>query len=230
MEGQEKLRSASALIVGAGGLGCPAALYLAASGIGRLMLADGDTVDLTNLQRQILYRSGSVGTPKVEAARTALREVNPEVTVIPLQKRMAADDLSRAVSEADIVLDCSDNFATRHAVNRACFLNRKPLVSGAAMRFDAQLMVFDLAKPDSPCYSCLFPEAGEFEEVQCSTLGVLAPLTGVVGAMQAMEALKLLAGIGAPPSGRLMVIDAKRSEWRTMKIAKDPACPVCAKP
>ena len=230
MEGQEKLRSASALIVGAGGLGCPAALYLAASGIGRLLLADGDTVDLTNLQRQILYRRGSVGTPKVEAARTALREVNPEVSVIPLQKRMDAEDLSRAVDEADIVLDCSDNFATRHAVNRACFLYRKPLVSGAAMRFDAQLMVFDLAKADSPCYSCLFPEAGEFEEVQCSTMGVLAPLTGVVGAMQAMEALKLLAGIGEPLSGRLMVIDAKRSEWRTMRIAKDPACRVCAKP
>lgn len=228
MEGQEKLRSASALIVGAGGLGCPAALYLAASGIGRLLLADGDTVDLTNLQRQILYRRASVGTPKVEAARTALHEVNPDVVLVPLQQRVS--EFGTLVAEVDIVLDCSDNFATRHAVNRACFLNRKPLVSGAAMRFDAQLMVFDLAKPDSPCYSCLFPEAGEFEEVQCSTMGVLAPLTGVVGAMQAMEALKLLAGIGAPLSGRLMVIDAKSSEWRTMKIAKDPACPVCAKP
>ena len=228
MEGQEKLRAAGALIVGAGGLGCPAALYLAASGIGRLMLADGDMVDLTNLQRQILYRSDSVGTPKVEAARSALQAVNPDVAVVPLRQRLSEFDA--LVAQVDIVLDCSDNFATRHAVNRACFLNRKPLVSGAAMRFDAQVMVFDLAKPDSPCYSCLFPEAGEFEEVQCSTMGVLAPLTGVVGAMQAMAALKLLAGIGEPLAGRLMVIDAKSSEWRTMKVAKDPSCPVCGSP
>ncbi len=228
MEGQEKLRAASALILGAGGLGCPAALYLAASGIGRLTLADGDSVDLTNLQRQILYRTDSIGTPKVEAARKALREVNPDVAVVPLQKRVS--EFGDLVRQADIVLDCSDNFATRHALNRACVAHRKPLVSGAAMRFDAQLMVFDLSQPDSPCYSCLFPEAGEFEEVQCSTMGVLAPLTGVVGAMQAMEAIKLLAGIGEPLSGRLMVIDAKSAEWRTMKVVKDPSCTVCNNP
>jgi adenylyltransferase/sulfurtransferase len=227
VEGQEKLRAASALILGAGGLGCPAALYLAASGIGRLTLADGDSVDLTNLQRQILYRTDSIGTPKVEAARKALREVNPDVAVVPLQKRVS--EFGDLVRQADIVLDCSDNFATRHALNRACVAHRKPLVSGAAMRFDAQLMVFDLSQPDSPCYSCLFPEAGEFEEVQCSTMGVLAPLTGVVGAMQAMEAIKLLAGIGEPLSGRLMVIDAKSAEWRTMKVVKDPSCTVCSK-
>jgi molybdopterin-synthase adenylyltransferase len=230
VEGQEKLRAASALILGAGGLGCPAALYLAASGIGRLTLADGDKVDLTNLQRQILYRTDSVGAPKVEAARKALREVNPDVTVVPLQKRMGAEDLSGLVSKVDIVLDCSDNFATRHALNKACVLNRKPLVSGAAMRFDAQVTVFDLSRPDSPCYSCLFPEQAEFEEVQCSTMGVLAPLTGIVGAMQAMEAIKLLAGIGEPLAGRLMVIDAKTSQWRTMKVTKDPSCAVCSKP
>jgi molybdopterin/thiamine biosynthesis adenylyltransferase len=228
VEGQEKLRAASALILGAGGLGCPAALYLAASGIGRLTLADGDSVDLTNLQRQILYRTDSIGTPKVEAARKALREVNPDVAVVPLQKRVS--EFGDLVRQADIVLDCSDNFATRHALNRACVAQRKPLVSGAAMRFDAQLMVFDLSQPDSPCYSCLFPEAGEFEEVQCSTMGVLAPLTGVVGAMQAMEAIKLLAGIGEPLSGRLMVIDAKSAEWRTMKVVKDPSCTVCNNP
>jgi adenylyltransferase/sulfurtransferase len=228
VEGQEKLRAASALILGAGGLGCPAALYLAASGIGRLTLADGDSVDLTNLQRQILYRTDSIGTPKVEAARKALREVNPDVAVVPLQKRVS--EFGDLVRQADIVLDCSDNFATRHALNRACVAHRKPLVSGAAMRFDAQLMVFDLSQPDSPCYSCLFPEAGEFEEVQCSTMGVLAPLTGVVGAMQAMEAIKLLAGIGEPLSGRLMVIDAKSAEWRTMKVVKDPSCTVCNNP
>jgi adenylyltransferase/sulfurtransferase len=227
VEGQEKLRAASALIVGAGGLGCPAALYLAASGIGRLTLADGDTVDLTNLQRQILYRADSVGTPKVDAARRALQQVNPEVAVVALQKRVSEFD--EWVAEADVVLDCSDNFATRHALNSACVRYRKSLVSGAAMRFDAQVMVFDLSQPGSPCYSCLFPEEGEFEEVQCSTMGVLAPLTGVVGAMQAMEAIKLLAGIGEPLSGRLMVIDAKASEWRTMKVAKDPSCAVCSK-
>ena len=168
--------------------------------------------------------------PKVEAARKALREVNPDVTVVPLQKRIGAEDFSGLVSKADIVLDCSDNFATRHALNKACFLNRKPLVSGAAMRFDAQVTVFDLSRPDSPCYSCLFPEQAEFEEVQCSTMGVLAPLTGIVGAMQAMEAIKLLAGIGEPLCGRLMVIDAKSSQWRTLKVVKDPACAVCGTP
>jgi molybdopterin/thiamine biosynthesis adenylyltransferase len=228
VEGQEKLRAASALILGAGGLGCPAALYLAASGIGRLTLADGDTVDLTNLQRQILYRAESVGMPKVDVARKVLHEANPDVAVIALQERVS--EFGELVARADIVLDCSDNFATRHALNRACVLHRKPLVSGAAMRFDAQVMVFDLSRPDSPCYSCLFPEDGEFEEVQCSTMGVLAPLTGVVGAMQAMEAIKLLAGVGEPLSGRLMAIDAKSSEWRMMKVAKDAACRVCGKP
>lgn len=228
MEGQEKLRAASALIVGAGGLGCPAALYLAASGIGRLTLADGDKVDLTNLQRQILYRAASVGRPKVAAAKEALDEVNPEVNVVPLQQRVV--EFAALVAQADVVLDCSDNFATRHALNRACVAASKPLVSGAAMRFDAQLMVFDLSRKESPCYSCLFPEQAEFEEVQCSTMGVLAPLTGVVGAMQAMEAIKLIVGIGEPLAARLMVIDAKNGDWRSVKVAKDPACSVCSKP
>jgi molybdopterin-synthase adenylyltransferase len=230
VEGQERLRSAAALIVGAGGLGCPAALYLAASGIGRLAIADGDKVDLTNLQRQILYRSDSIGSPKVDAARSALQAVNPEVAVIALQKRMGAEDFSELVGKADVVLDCSDNFATRHALNRACVLHGKPLVSGAAVRFDAQLMVFDLAKADSPCYSCLFPEEAEVEEVQCSTMGVLAPLTGMVGAAQAAEAIKLLTGVGQPLAGRLVLIDAKSGEWRSVKIARDPACRVCAQP
>ena len=166
--------------------------------------------------------------PKVEAARRTLAAVNPEVTVVPLQQRLS--EFSDLVAQADVVLDCSDNFATRHALNRACVVNRKPLVSGAAMRFDAQLMVFDLRKPESPCYSCLFPEEAEFEEVQCSTMGVLAPLTGVVGAMQAMEAIKLLVGIGEPLAARLMVIDAKNGDWRSVKVAKDPSCTVCSKP
>jgi molybdopterin-synthase adenylyltransferase len=150
------------------------------------------------------------------------------VTILPLQKRVS--EFGDLVAQADVVLDCSDNFATRHALNRACVRHKKPLVSGAAMRFDAQVTVFDLAQPGSPCYSCLFPEEGEFEEVQCSTMGVLAPLTGIVGATQAMEAIKLLTGVGEPLTGRLMVIDAKTSEWRTMKVAKDPSCRVCGKP
>jgi molybdopterin/thiamine biosynthesis adenylyltransferase len=211
------------LIVGAGGLGCPAALYLAAAGIGRLTLADSDKVDLTNLQRQILYRTDNVGAVKVDAARSALHAINPDVSVVSVHKRL--EDFT-AVAGADIVLDCTDNFATRHAINRACVKHRKPLVSGAAIRFDAQLMVFDLRKADSPCYSCIFPEDAQVEEVQCSTMGVLAPLTGAIGAMQAMAAIKLLADVGVSPG--LQVFDAKDSEWRTMRVKKDPGCKVCS--
>ena len=215
-------------MVGAGGLGCPAALYLAASGIGRLTLADPDTVDLTNLQRQILYRADSVGTPKVEAARTALSALNPEVEVVPLMQRLDAKSLRPLVEKSDVVLDCSDNFATRHALNLACVNARKPLVSGAAIRFDAQVTVFDLRNADAPCYSCLYPEDGEVEEVQCSTMGVFAPLTGVAGALQAMEAVKLLTGAGETLSGRLLLLDAKQSEWRTIRVKRDAACAICS--
>ena len=182
-------------------------------------------VDLTNLQRQILYRTDSVGAPKTEAARKTLHAVNPEIEIVPLQERI--EDFSRLVKQSDVVLDCTDNFATRKAVNRACVQQRKALVSGAAIRFDAQLTVFDLRKPDSPCYACLFPEDGEVEEVQCSQMGVFAPLTGAIGAMQAMEAIKLIAGIGESLSGRLQVFDAKSAEWRSVKVKKDPACGVC---
>jgi molybdopterin/thiamine biosynthesis adenylyltransferase len=206
-------------------LGCPAALYLAAAGIGRLTLADSDKVDLTNLQRQILYRSESVGAAKVDAARSALNAVNPDVAIVAVHKRLEDFTL---VASADVVLDCTDNFATRHAINRACVRHSKPLVSGAAIRFDAQLMVFDLRKPGSACYACLFPEDAQVEEVQCSTMGVFAPLTGVIGAMQAMEALKLTAGIGESLDGRLMILDAKNAEWRTVRVKKDPGCGVCA--
>ena len=227
IEGQERLRAGSALIVGAGGLGCPAALYLAASGVGRLTLADPDKVDLTNLQRQILYRTDSVGESKVEAAKKTLASLNPEIDVQVLPKKLQQRDLEQLLPGCDVVLDCSDNFATRHAVNRACVAQRTALVSGAAIRFDAQISVFDLSKPQAPCYACLFPEDGEVEEVQCSMLGVFAPLTGVIGAMQAMEAIKLLAGVGTPLSGRLLSFDAKSAEWRSTKFMKDPACPVC---
>jgi molybdopterin/thiamine biosynthesis adenylyltransferase len=230
IEGQERLRASSALIIGAGGLGSPAALYLAAAGVGRLTLADSDQVDLTNLQRQILYRTDSVGARKVEAARAALVSINPDVNIVGLDKRVDAKNVESLVAQTDIVLDCSDNFPTRHALNRACVKHARPLVSGAAIRFDAQLMVFDLRRPDAPCYACLFPEDGEIEEVQCSVMGVFAPLTGVIGAMQAGEAIKLLAGVGESLSGRLVMFDAKGAEWRSVRVKKDPRCSVCARP
>jgi len=214
-------------VVGAGGLGCPAALYLAASGVGKLTIADADNVELTNLQRQILYRTDSVGAKKVDEARKTLAAVNPDVEIVPLARRVEGNDVERLVAAADVVLDCSDNFATRHALNRACVKQRKPLVSGAAIRFDGQLMVFDLRDKDAPCYACLFPEEGEVEEVQCSTMGVLAPLTGTIGAMQALEAVKLLAGAGETPRGQLTLFDAKASELRSVRVKKDPGCAVC---
>ena len=214
-------------MIGAGGLGCPAALYLAAAGVGRLSLADSDKVDLTNLQRQILYRTESVGAVKVEAARAALNAVNPDIEVIALHRRI--EDFADPVAGADVVLDCSDNFPTRHALNRACVKHAKPLVSGAAIRFEAQLMVFDLRRADAPCYACLFPEDGEVEEVQCSVMGVFAPLTGVIGAMQAAEAIKLVVGAGESLSGRMVMFDAKSADWRTVRVKRDPACRVCGK-
>ncbi len=229
IEGQEKLRAAAVLVVGAGGLGCPAALYLAAAGIGHLTLADSDKVDLTNLQRQILYRTESVGAVKVEAARATLTAFNPDVEVVGLSSRIDPDKALALVAKADVVLDSSDNFKTRHALNRACVKHRKPLVSGAAIRFDAQITMFDLRKPDAPCYACLFPEDGEVEEVQCSTMGVFAPLTGVIGAMQAMEAIKVLARVGELLNGRLLIFDARTADWRSVKVSKDPACAVCSK-
>lgn len=214
-------------MVGAGGLGCPAALYLGASGVGRIVLADPDRVDLTNLQRQILYTTKSVGALKVEAARAALAALNPEVEVVPLAARLDAAALDPLVAEADVVLDCTDNFATRHAINRACVAHRRPLVSGAAIRFDAQLMVFDLVAPQAPCYACLFPEDAQAEEVQCAQMGVFAPLAGTVGALQAMEAVKLLARAGERPLARLLLIEARRGEWRSVVVKRDPGCAVC---
>jgi adenylyltransferase/sulfurtransferase len=216
------------LIVGAGGLGCPAALYLAAGGVGRLLIADADRVDLTNLQRQILYRDDAVGTPKVEAARITLNAANPEVEVLAIQSRLDFSAAADLVAKVDVVLDCSDNFPTRHALNRACVKHARPLVSGAAIRFDAQIMVFDLRDAAAPCYACLFPEEGEVEEVQCSVMGVFAPLTGVVGTVQAMEAMKLLCGVGVSLSGRLVMLDAKAAEWRSVRVKKDPGCSVCS--
>lgn len=227
IEGQERLLACHALVIGAGGLGSPAALYLASAGIGRITLADGDTVDHTNLQRQILHTADRVGMAKAESGRTALHAINPEVNVVPLKERLSGPELDALVAAADVVLDCTDNFATRHAINRACVAHRKPLVSGAAIRFDGQVSVYDMRQGDSPCYHCLFPEGEDAEEVRCAVMGVFAPLTGIVGTMQAAEALKLAAGIGETLIGRLLLIDALTMQWRTVRFKKDAGCPVC---
>jgi adenylyltransferase/sulfurtransferase len=229
VEGQQKFLAASALVIGAGGLGSPAALYLAAAGVGTITLADGDDVDLTNLQRQILHATASVGKPKVESGRDGLARINPDVKVVPVRQRLEDGPLDALVASSSVVLDCSDNFATRHAVNRACVRRRKPLVSGAAVRFDGQVTVFDLRNGLSPCYHCLFPQDAELEEMRCAVMGVFAPLTGIIGTVQAAEALKLIAGVGETLNGRLMILDALAMQWRTIKLAKDPACPVCAR-
>ena len=227
IEGQQKLMAAHALIVGAGGLGSPTALYLAASGIGRLTLCDDDTVDLTNLQRQIIHNSDSIGKLKVDSAREALARINPEVEVETIAERLAGDRLDQIVRDCDIVLDATDNFATRHAINRACVRYKKPLVSGAGVRFDGQVAVFDLRRADSPCYHCLFPEQGDLEEMRCAVMGVFAPLVGVVGSIQAGEALKVIMEIGEPLQGRLLLLDVLSMQIRTVRLTKDPACTVC---
>ncbi|HEY7674540.1 MAG TPA: molybdopterin-synthase adenylyltransferase MoeB [Burkholderiales bacterium] len=229
VEGQEKLRAASALVIGAGGLGSPAAIYLAAAGVGTITLADGDTVDLTNLQRQILHSTESVGRSKAVSGRDSLAKINPEVKVAPLQRRLGEGELDPLVADSTVVLDCSDNFATRHAVNRVCVRHRKPLISGAAVRFDGQVSVFDMRDENSPCYHCLFPEDAELEDVRCAVMGVFAPLTGIIGTIQAAEALKLLAGVGETLKGRLLMLDALAMQWRTVRLARDPACTVCAR-
>lgn len=226
--GQESILAARVLIVGVGGLGSPVALYMASAGTGTLVLADGDTVDLTNLQRQILHTEARVGQPKAISGQTALAEINPEVRVETILERLKGEALEKQVAQADLVLDCTDNFATRHAINRACVKYKKPLVSGAAIGFSGQVSVYDLSQPDSPCYHCLFPEGEDVEEVRCAIMGVFAPLTGLVGSLQATEALKLLAGIGQSLTGRLLLIDTLPQTWRTIKFRKDPECPVCS--
>ncbi|MES2264768.1 MAG: HesA/MoeB/ThiF family protein [Pseudomonadota bacterium] len=228
IEGQQKLLAARALVIGAGGLGSPAALYLASAGVGRITLVDNDTVDLTNLQRQIAHSTERVGQPKALSARASLLAINPGIEIVALVERADDARLAELVADADVVLDCTDNFATRHAVNRACVAARVPLVSGAVIRFDGQVSVFDPRSGEQPCYSCLFPQDQAFEDVACSSMGVFAPLVGVVGATQAAEALKLLMGIGEPLSGRLLMLDGLRMEWTSIGIARNDACPVCA--
>ena len=226
-DAQARFASAHALIIGVGGLGAPAAQFLAAAGVGTLSLCDADSVDLTNLQRQILYATADVGQRKVDAAAARLSSINPHVTIVKVARRIGEADLQPLVAAADVVIDCCDNFATRHAVNRACVGARKPLVSGAALRFDGQLAVFDTRNPASPCYHCLFGEGDELEETRCATMGVFAPLVGIVGSTQAAEALKLLAGVGQSLAGRLLLLDALTMEWREVRVPRDPDCPVC---
>ena len=227
VDAQQRFGESHALIVGIGGLGNPVAQFLAAAGVGTLTLIDADRVDLTNLQRQILFDTGAVGRPKVEAAAARIAAVNPEVRVVQLADRVGLAALAPLAAAADVVVDCTDNFATRHAINRACVAAKKPLVSGAAIRFDGQIAVFDARDPANPCYHCLFGEGDEFEETRCATMGVFAPLVGIVGATQAAEALKLLAPAGRSLAGRLLLIDALTMEWRELTVVKDPACPVC---
>ena len=230
IEAQQRLLGATVLIVGAGGLGSPAATYLAAAGIGRIVLADNDTVDLTNLQRQILHRHAAIGRPKAESGREGLLALNPDIAVVALTERLAGDGLQRAVEASTVVLDCSDNFATRHAVNAACVRARVPLVSGAAIGFSGQLAVFDPRRADSPCYGCLFPAREAPEEVACATMGVFSPLTGIVGTLQAAEALKLAGAFGEPLVGRLLMIETLALRFSELRLPRDPACAVCARP
>jgi molybdopterin/thiamine biosynthesis adenylyltransferase len=227
IEGQRKLLESHALVIGAGGLGSPVALYLGTAGVGRITIVDHDAVDLTNLQRQIAHDMSRVGRPKAASAAQSIGEINPEVQVVALTERAGPERLHALVADADVVIDCTDNFATRHAVNAACVAHRKPLVSGAAIGFDAQVSVYDTRRPEAPCYACLFPPDAAFEEVRCATMGVFAPLVGIVGSMQAAEALKLLAGTGESLAGRLQMLDARSMEWTEIKTARSPDCNVC---
>lgn len=228
IEGQQRLLDATVLVVGAGGLGSPAALYLASAGVGRILLADGDTVDLSNLQRQILHTEDSIGQPKVESGSRTLSALNSEIELVQLNEHLQGAPLDRAIALADVVLDCTDRFETRHAINRSCFQQGVPLVSGAAIGTDGQLAVFDPAAMHSPCYHCVFPQDHPPEEVRCAVMGVFAPLTGVVGTLQAAEALKLAGGFGEPAIGRLLMIDLKRTRFDSIELTRHPDCPVCS--
>ncbi len=227
IEGQQRLLVAHVLVIGAGGLGSPVALYLGTAGVGHMTIVDHDNVDVTNLQRQIAHNLARVGKPKAESARDTIAAINPDVQVTALVERADAARLDVLVRDADVVVDCSDNFATRHAVNAACVAHRKPLVSGAAIGFDGQVSVYDTRQPDAPCYACIFPPESTFEEVQCATMGVFAPLVGIIGSVQAAETLKLLAGVGSSLAGRLQMLDGRTMEWHELRTPRTPACAVC---
>ncbi len=227
IEGQRRLLDAHALVIGAGGLGSPVALYLGTAGVGRLTVVDHDEIDLTNLQRQIAHNESRLGQPKAESVRAMVAAINPDVQLRALVRRADAALLDTLVAGADVVLDCSDNFATRHAVNAACVRHGRPLVSGAAIGWDAQISVYDTRQADAPCYGCLFPADAAHQDVACATMGVFAPLVGIVGSMQAAEALKLLTGAGETLAGRLLMLDARRMQWDEIRLARQPQCPVC---
>lgn len=226
-QSQERLLGAHALVIGAGGLGSAALLYLASSGMGRITVCDGDRVDLTNLQRQVIHREDSIGTPKAASAARTLSAINPDIRIEALEERASGQRLAALVATADVVLDCSDNFATRHAVNRACVAARRALISGAGIRFDGQVSVFDLRQEGAPCYNCLFAENADAAEERCATMGVFAPLVGIIGTLQAAEAIKLVAGIGETLAGRLLLFDALASRWHEVRLARDPQCRIC---
>lgn len=225
--GQEKLKSARVLVIGAGGLGCPVALYLGAAGVGHLTLVDDDDIELANLQRQIGFDQNQLGDSKAESLADRVRRINPLVSVTALKDRLDGEELARWVEEASLVVDCSDNFHTRFSLNRACVAAKVPLVSGAAIRGEGQLSVYDRRVEGSPCYHCLYPEQGN-EDLTCSQAGVIAPLVGMIGSAQAMEAIKVITGVGKPLVGRLLLLDAWEMQWREMKLARDPDCPVCS--
>jgi molybdopterin/thiamine biosynthesis adenylyltransferase len=228
VEGQEQVSQSHALIVGAGGLGSPAALYLASAGVGHITLIDHDVVDVTNLQRQIAHTQERVGLFKVDSLKTAIAQINPEVQVQSIAQRADLKLLHHQVARADVVLDCTDNFETRHAINQACVQHAKPLVSGAALKMDGQVAVYDSRQSQAPCYACVFPAAQEIEETRCATMGVLAPLVGIIGSLQATEALKILSGMGASLSGQLILFNAKFMEWQTLQTHRHMQCPVCS--
>ena len=227
VEGQEKVSQSHALIIGAGGLGSPAALYLASAGVGHISLVDHDHVDVTNLQRQIAHAQNRVGQAKVASLQTAMSAINPDVRVSCHAQKADVALLAQCVPTADVVLDCTDNFETRQLINQACAQFAKPLVSGAALRLDGQVAVYDTRQAHSPCYACVFPPSQSFEETRCATMGVLAPLVGVIGSMQATEALKILSGMGSSLQGKLMMFNAQHMEWQTMNTARNLNCPVC---
>ncbi|MCP4595167.1 molybdopterin-synthase adenylyltransferase MoeB [Neptuniibacter sp.] len=227
INGQETWLNSSVLIIGLGGLGSPVAMYLAAAGIGELVLVDDDEVELSNLQRQIAHHSKRIGQPKVDSARNTIANLNPDTKVRTVYDRLSEEELSSLVATVDLVVDCTDNFSTRFSINRACFEHKKPLVSGAAIRMEGQVAVYDPLTPESPCYQCLYKE-GSDENLTCSESGVLSPVVGIIGSVQALEALKVLASVGETLAGRLLLLDAKTMDWRTLKLRKDPKCPVCS--
>ncbi len=228
IDGQRTLLASRALIIGIGGLGSPAAMHLAAAGVGTLVLCDDDRVDLSNLQRQIAHHSDEIGQPKVDSARRTLQRLNPDVTVIQIPRRLEPDELTAEAGRSQVVLDCSDNFRTRFRVNAACVAARTPLVSGAVIRFEGQIAVFDGRSERSPCYHCLFPNETDELQESCTRNGVIAPLPGIIGSMQALEAIKLLLGIGRPLTGRLLLLDALSMDWSALTVPKHPGCPTCS--